>query len=278
MGSKNRELIMKNKNKRIDSENSGKCSGKANNMIDEIIQKAEEYYDQFSTELVQDYVISNPRTVLAIRHILTWLPKGPMHILDIGCGIGWTSHDVAKNRPEAKVLGVDLASKSIEIAQKLFQRNNLKYAQKDITSKDFHSENGYDAVLLVDVYEHIPADARPFFHNSVAKVLNPGGRIILTCPTVLLQKWTRTNFPEGMQPVDLEIGIPDLQCFAENVAGDIIYFSYKNVWDTNDYFHAVIERRPQFVRRNRNFSEKLRDRLPFKKWLRSNRVKHVLQR
>jgi cyclopropane fatty-acyl-phospholipid synthase-like methyltransferase len=247
-------------------------------MIDAKMQDAANYYDRFSKELTQDYVVENPRTKAAIQHILTWLPEVTNRVLDIGCGIGWTSYEVATQRSEATVMGVDLAPKSIEIAQKLFQKSNLSYSQQDITIKDFQSKNQFDAVLLVDVYEHIPADSRTFFHSSVAKILNDKGRIIITCPTALLQKWTKAHFPEGLQPVDEDITVAELQRFAEDVDGEVIYFSYKNIWDNSDYFHAVIERRPEFSRRKRSFSEKLRDRLPFTKWLRSNRVKSVLSR
>lgn len=240
------------------------------------MEVAEKYYNKFSADLTSDYVEGNPRTEAAIQHILNWIPLNVTTLLDVGCGIGWTSFEVAKNISSAEVFGVDLSPESIKIAQKLFKRNNLHYEKRDITVQKFEYGKKFDAVFLVDVYEHIPAEFRPFFHKSINEILKDGGRLILTCPSILQQKWIKQHKPEGLQPVDEEIGMAELHSFAQDVEGEVIFFSYKQIWDTNDYFHAVIEKNPKFKKVNRSILDKIKSRLPFRKMIRRLETKRLL--
>ncbi len=246
--------------------------------VESKMEEAQKYYNAFSKALTEDYIVSNPRTKSAIKHILAWLPKQTKAILDVGCGIGWTSFEVAKKRSSSTVFGVDLSPESIKIAHSLFEKNNLTFAQQDITVKDFQDNNRFDAVLLVDVYEHIPAEARAFFHQSIAAILNESGRIIITCPTALQQRWLIEHNKEGLQPIDEVITVKEIHDFATAVQGEVIYFAYKRIWDENDYFHAVIERQPKFQKIDRPLSEKIRDRIPFSKIIKENRVKSLLKK
>ena len=238
---------------------------------------AEDYYNVFSKDLLNDYLNGNPRTEAAIAHILKWLPIQTKNILDIGCGIGWTSFEIAKKHPNIQVFGVDLAPESLKIARKLFKRPNTRFENQDITADEFRTSQRFDAVLLVDVYEHIPAEARPFFHQSVAQVLNDNGRIMITCPTKPLQQWGKKHNPSGLQPIDEDITALELAQFAQDVEGELIYFTFKRIWNNNDYFHAVIEKKPQFSNVKRPLNEKIRDILPFRRIFRNWRVKSIFK-
>lgn len=241
------------------------------------MEAAEKYYNKFSADLMSDYIEGNPRTEAAIKHIFNWIPSQSKSLLDVGCGVGWTSFEVANKFDTAEVFGVDLSPESIKIAQKLFKKSNLHYERRDITIQKFEYGKTFDAVFLVDVYEHIPSEFRPFFHKSISEILNKNGRVILTCPSILQQQWVKKYKPEGLQPVDEEIGMPELHQFAQDVEGEVIYFSYKQIWDTNDYFHAVIEKKPEFKKAERSTYEKIKSRLPFRKMLRNARAKRAFK-
>lgn len=72
-------------------------------------------------------------------------------VLDIGCGHGDVSYDVAK---KAKlVLGIDIYAPNIAIAQQKYRRDNLSFTVGDALTMDF--AESFDAVILSNVLEHI---------------------------------------------------------------------------------------------------------------------------
>lgn len=84
-------------------------------------------------------------------------------VLDIGCGNGALSYDVAKKAN--KVIGIDFNENNISFAKKKFSRNNIEYicgnALIDIPNEKF------DVIILSNVLEHI--DKRVEFLTSLKK-------------------------------------------------------------------------------------------------------------
>tara|TARA_B100000963_G_C22622081_1_gene670445 strand:+ start:835 stop:1575 length:741 start_codon:yes stop_codon:yes gene_type:complete len=70
------------------------------------------------------------------------IPDKNSLILDLGCGSG--RHSVELNKMGYKVHGIDLSTKSLEIA-KPFENSRLKFIHADFRELDF--ENKYDIVL-----------------------------------------------------------------------------------------------------------------------------------
>lgn len=202
---------------------------------------SETFYDQSTKRFIADYLNANARIVSAIQMLIRQLPLNPRNILDIGCGIGWSTHEVSIHYPESTVQGIDLSSNSIAVANSLFKRNNNSFAKKDVT-KDSFSENDYfDAIIMIDVLEHIPSSKRNNFIAAIDKILLTSGRFIVTCPSIHFQNYLREK-GEGLQPVDEDITQEILLEIAEQLGGELIYFNYVSIWQTNDYFHAVIEK------------------------------------
>jgi len=86
------------------------------------------YYNGFTNKLILDYVHSNPRIEDAIKTSIRLIDFSDCNILDIGCGIGWSSFEFSKR---AKfVQGIDISNNLIEIANDLFQKDNLKTHQQ----------------------------------------------------------------------------------------------------------------------------------------------------
>lgn len=72
-------------------------------------------------------------------------------VLDVGCGKGEVAYSVSQKA--AVVVGLDISKKSIERAQKKYQRPNLTFIVGDALSKSFTEK--YDAIVLSNVLEHI---------------------------------------------------------------------------------------------------------------------------
>ena len=102
-------------------------------------------------------------------------------VLDLACGTGILTFQIAKKLPDAKILGVDITENYLEIARK-----KLKHYQKiSFLCQDAEKLN------LGQKFDCITSSYIPKYCNAEALIkmclnhLNPGGKIILhdfTCP------------------------------------------------------------------------------------------------
>lgn len=236
------------------------------------MKESQKYYDNRVKGLIEDYVQGNKRMEDAIENLSEFIPSNSQKIGDLGCGIGWSSFEFARFFPESKVDGIDLSPLLIQNGKKLFQSENLYYYIKDLTKDKLVQE--YDCIVMIDVYEHIPLVDRKSFHDSLRKNLSNKGRLILACPTKFHQNWLRNNKPTGLQPVDEDVDCNTILQIAKDVNGEIVFFEYRKIWNSNDYLYAVIQLDPQF-----NSSSSLRNGKKFKlehQAIRAKRVKENL--
>lgn len=203
-----------------------------------------DYYNNFDVKLINDYVCGNKRIESAITNLATFIPDDADNILDIGCGLGWSTYEFSKHFKEAKILGIDLSPVLIEKARSLFSNNNLNYEVFDVT-KNLPTIK-FDAIILIDVYEHIPKGERYKFHNSLKNLLNENGRVILACPSKFHQSWLKANNPNGLQPVDEDVDLEIILNFAKDITGEVVFFEYQKIWNNYDYFYFVIEMKPSY--------------------------------
>lgn len=103
--------------------------------------------------------------------ISSCLPTSPANILEVGCGYGSLVN--ALNKLGHQTYGIDIAEQPINYAKKEYGNYFEKKEIIDI-------ENSYDIIIAMEVIEHLfhPVD----FIKKCAKLLNPGGKIILTTP------------------------------------------------------------------------------------------------
>lgn len=205
-----------------------------------------QFYDTFDQKLLTDYVRGNPRMLAAIHHTLGAIPAGATSVLDIGCGIGWSSWEIKRHYPDAWVLGVDISQVLIQTARTLFAVPGLEFIVSDVTSAGSLPRTYFDAIILLDVYEHIPRQERKGVHSMLRRLLNDHSVLILTCPSTLHQDYLRTHKPEGLQPVDEDVTLADVMQLAHDLEGEVMCFTYQTIWRTNDYTHTVIQRKPRY--------------------------------
>lgn len=72
-------------------------------------------------------------------------------VLDVGCGNGALTYDVAKKA--GRVVGIDLNEKNISFAKQRYSRENIEYICGDII-KDLPNRD-FDVVVMSNVLEHI---------------------------------------------------------------------------------------------------------------------------
>jgi SAM-dependent methyltransferase len=103
------------------------------------------------------------------------------HIIDIGCGDGRFSRELALAFPSASVVGVDYSRRAIALASAMNPDiSNLTFQPSDITQE--HGLGAFDIAVLMEVFEHIPLEETGIFIKSVHALLHRGGTLYLTVP------------------------------------------------------------------------------------------------
>jgi len=130
------------------------------------------------------------------RTVEELLPKPCDRILDLGCGPGTFLGNL--RIPFRYGLGLDLATAQIEFAQRTYSRPNLEFRAEDV--RGFALDEPFDAVVSIEVIEHLPPAETQSFLRAVHDVLSPGGYIILTTPNYrslwpLLERLVSRNGP-----------------------------------------------------------------------------------
>jgi trans-aconitate methyltransferase len=106
--------------------------------------------------------------------------RGDEHILDIGCGDGKVTAEIARAVPRGSVTGVDASSQMLKFAKKTFpppQIPNLKFQIMD--ARKIKSARQFD-VLFSNSALHWVDDHEQFLCGA-ASVLKPGGWLIVSC-------------------------------------------------------------------------------------------------
>jgi 2-polyprenyl-6-hydroxyphenyl methylase / 3-demethylubiquinone-9 3-methyltransferase len=100
-----------------------------------------------------------------------------LSVLDIGCGGGLVAEPLA--RLGASVTGIDPAPENIAAAKVHAEGARLAIDYRATTAQALAGSGAqYDAVLLLEVFEHVP-DV-PAFLREVAPLVKPGGVVVLS--------------------------------------------------------------------------------------------------
>ncbi len=112
--------------------------------------------------------------------IFGWLDliESPRTVVDLGCGTGWLTANLASMFPEAKVMGIDIADQMINYARKYFgAERNLSFLCADA-----------DRLPIVDkyidlIFSNLMLQWSPDIEITLAewaRVLKPGGCLFLS--------------------------------------------------------------------------------------------------
>lgn len=107
----------------------------------------------------------------------------PESLIDVGCGDGRLTREIALNTEVSTLYGVDYSSRAINLARAMNQDISwVQFAAEDIMSD--HKLPKADVIILMEVFEHIPIESCRAFLESVSKMLKPGGRMLMTVPHI----------------------------------------------------------------------------------------------
>lgn len=105
------------------------------------------------------------------------LNKAIKNILDFGCGDGKSCEFFKKYFPDANITGVDISSKSIEIAKNK-QIPNCNFVLYDGEKIPF-DDNFFDLIFVAGVFHHIEQNEHLAIINELNRNLNNNGTLII---------------------------------------------------------------------------------------------------
>lgn len=197
------------------------------------------------------------------RHVIEEIKEdAPIIIADIGCSIGYGSYILSKEIEDLKVVGLDIDGENIKEAVRIFQGQNLSFAEVDITNPNHVSEllkktGIFDVIVCFEVFEHIPSEKTTVLLNSIRNMLKPGGLVFISTPNreiYRINAYTTSHINE----VSLEEFLDLLRSFE---------FEVKDVWgvDKQPSISSSLLMRFGLVRREK---EQRIELSPFQKLLR----------
>ena len=96
-------------------------------------------------------------------------------VLDAGCGDGART---LANLPAGSV-GLDVSRRGLELARETVP--DARLVQADMTAVPL-ADGSVDAVTAYHAVFHVPRESQPDVYREFARVLRPGGRLLLTLP------------------------------------------------------------------------------------------------
>lgn len=116
-----------------------------------------------------------------IEYLLLQIEKESFEtVIDIGCGDGRFTRELAQRFPGRQIIGMDFSSRAIALAKAMSP--DIDFRCVDIISQPCVER--FDLAVLMEVYEHIEPDSCPEFSRSLARLIKRGGLLYLTVPHV----------------------------------------------------------------------------------------------
>ncbi len=105
--------------------------------------------------------------------------KAGMNVLEVGCGSGYFTQELAKTG--GIITAIDVSPDLLDLARSRVQQNNVTFREEDAASLTFDN-NSFDSIVGSSVLHHLDTDRalREFY-----RILRPGGTLCFTEPNML---------------------------------------------------------------------------------------------
>lgn len=106
----------------------------------------------------------------------------PIHILDVGCGVGIYDFNILRRFPRAIITAVDLSQPQVEMAAEIAKQKNfserITFMAGDV--EDLQIDGRFDYILCTEVLEHLPDPGKAL--NTLSSLCGAKKKVIVSVP------------------------------------------------------------------------------------------------
>lgn len=143
------------------------------------------YEEMYNMEATHWWFVARRRIILYLLERYMYQTGGKTRVCDMGCGCGAMLKAL---QPKYDACGMDSSGKAIEFCL----RRGIKVKQGFLPDSIPFHDTEFDAILLLDVLEHLEKDKESIM--TCSKLLRPGGIILCTVPACPFLWTKRDNF------------------------------------------------------------------------------------
>jgi 2-polyprenyl-3-methyl-5-hydroxy-6-metoxy-1,4-benzoquinol methylase len=167
------------------------------------------------TELIRRHPWWQARARLTMAVLDSQGVRPPARVLDVGCGWGVTL--AALERRGYHVVGVDISRCALQMLER--ERPNRELVEADLTQALPQNLETYEAVLALDVIEHLDDDRAAV--ERLGQLTAPGGIVVVSVPALpemfsefdTIQGHRRRYLPETLRNAFIGTGLHVEQVF-----------------------------------------------------------------
>ena len=123
--------------------------------------------------------LSSPQQAWGRRVLERLSLTGGERVLDVGCGTGRLTHELAGRVPDGQVVGADRSTAMLETASRWLREHGPRVRLVQVDGAALPFSRVFDAIFSTATFHWIPDHAALF--RSLVAALKPGGRLVAQC-------------------------------------------------------------------------------------------------
>ncbi|OGD62436.1 hypothetical protein A3F39_01890 [Candidatus Berkelbacteria bacterium RIFCSPHIGHO2_12_FULL_50_11] len=97
-------------------------------------------------------------------------------LLDMMCGTGYLLGEIAKKRPDLRLIGVDIDDRYVSFSRKTYPGVNIE--KGDVLK--WHPQSAFDVVICTGSLHHVPYDRQEKAVANISSLVKPDGFVIVS--------------------------------------------------------------------------------------------------